>query len=135
MISKEKYMVEYANNVVANTKNLHIPLTNEYIKNITIEELCFVLHPNRELPIKEKLWRKLLKDTKGFCPDCKKFVGFSRLTRDHIIPQVVGGRDVIENLQPLCLPCNIKKGIKIIDINKVRDIINKVGFKDERSKR
>lgn len=31
---------------------------------------------------------------------------------DHIIPHVRGGRNIVENLQPACLPCNSSKGAR-----------------------
>jgi 5-methylcytosine-specific restriction endonuclease McrA len=31
---------------------------------------------------------------------------------DHIVPLAKGGKDVLSNLQPLCGPCNLKKGAK-----------------------
>lgn len=31
---------------------------------------------------------------------------------DHIVPLAKGGQDVLSNLQPLCGPCNLKKGSK-----------------------
>jgi 5-methylcytosine-specific restriction endonuclease McrA len=29
---------------------------------------------------------------------------------DHVVPKARGGRNVVENLQPACLPCNQSKG-------------------------
>lgn len=35
-------------------------------------------------------------------------------THDHIIPKSMGGKDFILNTQPMCLPCNQKKGNSLI---------------------
>ena len=37
------------------------------------------------------------------------------LTRDHVVPVSLGGSNAIENIQPLCRPCNAAKKDKHID--------------------
>jgi len=37
------------------------------------------------------------------------------MTLDHIVPLSKGGKNTIDNIQPLCLGCNIKKATQIID--------------------
>lgn len=58
---------------------------------------------------------ELLKKQYGFiCPSCKQMEPKIKLTEDHIIPLSRGGSDLIENIQPLCLLCNMKKHTKSI---------------------
>lgn len=58
---------------------------------------------------------ELLKKQYGYtCPCCRKSEQEIKLTEDHIIPLSKGGSDVIENIQPLCLRCNLVKSSKII---------------------
>lgn len=46
------------------------------------------------------------------------------LTVDHILPKSLGGSNDIENLQPLCYPCNKKKG------NKIQGTFSKINLLD-----
>lgn len=39
----------------------------------------------------------------------------SKLTADHVVPIVHGGSNAIDNIQPLCLPCNVHKAMQCID--------------------
>jgi 5-methylcytosine-specific restriction endonuclease McrA len=49
----------------------------------------------------------------GFkCACCREV---KPLAADHVIPVALGGPSWLWNIQPLCQPCNSKKGTKIID--------------------
>lgn len=55
-------------------------------------------------------WVLLKKKHGNRCALCRND---KKLTVDHIIPLCKGGTNYIENIQPLCMPCNSKKWIKI----------------------
>jgi 5-methylcytosine-specific restriction endonuclease McrA len=68
------------------------------------KEAYFRLHFNVEL--------------KGYvCPSCKKVFrgpkGFNELKADHIYPFSKGGLTIWDNLQLLCLRCNLSKSNKV----------------------
>jgi len=57
---------------------------------------------------------KLLKVIYGYrCPVCGESEPEIKLTVDHIIPLIKHGSNFIENIQPLCLKCNIRKGAEV----------------------
>ncbi len=73
-------------------------------------------------------WRRLLQDTGHRCLCCgiaqadaiyrypiKGEPLRGRLTKDHVLPLTKGGTNAVENIQPLCLPCNQRKQNKYID--------------------
>lgn len=37
-------------------------------------------------------------------------------TKDHIFPRSLGGKDVLENYQTMCVLCNFAKGCKVADV-------------------
>jgi 5-methylcytosine-specific restriction endonuclease McrA len=57
-------------------------------------------------------WRGLCALFDNRCLACNEV---KPLTVDHVVPVVLGGSSDIINLQPLCLQCNIRKGVRIID--------------------
>jgi 5-methylcytosine-specific restriction endonuclease McrA len=57
-------------------------------------------------------WQAMLMLYGGQCLSCG---ATERITRDHVIPLSKGGANTIDNLQPLCVECNCKKGTKTID--------------------
>jgi len=45
----------------------------------------------------------------GLCHYCRRDVGVTALTMDHLIPLIRGGRSVRGNMVPACKDCNTKK--------------------------
>lgn len=60
----------------------------------------------------EAEWRALCAAYGHRCLRCKRR---RPLTRDHVLPVVLGGSNNIDNIQPLCGPCNSSKGARHID--------------------
>ena len=52
------------------------------------------------------------RDRCGYC-QTRQFLAYGPLEVDHIIPQVAGGRDEVDNLWIACRPCNQYKGSQV----------------------
>lgn len=74
------------------------------------------VYPHTPRGYKEHEWDSLVLYYRGRCLRCKRR-GTPRnpITRDHIIPRIKGGPDILDNLQPLCKSCNSSKKDKTID--------------------
>ena len=74
-------------------------------------------------------WAELKRRFRYRCVRCGAFEGSlwaPQLSPDHIVPLSRGGKNTIENIQPLCLPCNRWKRSKIIDFRQRRFGMDKV---------
>ena len=83
----------------AREKNLEKRLAHNR-KRRALKNNCEGSHTDKE-------WNDLCNFFGNKCLDCE--AENVKLTRDHIIPLSKGGTDFIENIQPLCGPCNSKK--------------------------
>lgn len=60
-------------------------------------------------------WEQLKLRYRYMCLCCKKVEPGIVLSADHVIPLARGGRNDIENIQPLCRGCNMRKYTKKVD--------------------
>lgn len=60
-------------------------------------------------------WLNLKKHYGGMCLKCGKIEPEVKITPDHVIPLALGGRNAIDNIQPLCWGCNAAKQARIVD--------------------
>ena len=64
----------------------------------------------------KRLWRSKIKQKWNY--ECAYCGSDKDLTIDHIVPKHKGGKDSWENLVAACVPCNAKKGNKLLkDMN------------------
>lgn len=71
-----------------------------------------------KITVKEKNW--LFEFYNHTCLCCGRSEPEIKLTIDHVTPLSKGGKNVIENAQPLCGSCNSSKGVKIMDYRRAR---------------
>lgn len=77
-----------------------------FITDVTSADLKREREKARELR-KSGWWKRKL--AAGICHYCGRQVGARRLTMDHVVPLVRGGRSTRGNVVPACKECNSKK--------------------------
>ena len=60
-------------------------------------------------------WIDLKNKYNNTCLCCGKQEPEIKLTRDHIVPLTLGGKNTVDNIQPLCKPCNSRKKQGVFD--------------------
>ncbi len=69
--------------------------------------------------VTDQQWEDLKAKHDYMCLRCLRQEPEIVLSMDHVIPISKGGRNVIENIQPLCLACNDKKGTGVVDYRRL----------------
>lgn len=60
-------------------------------------------------------WKQLLKRYNGHCLCCGRREPDVFLVPDHVVPLACGGSNLITNIQPLCMQCNLTKRTQATD--------------------
>lgn len=68
-------------------------------------------HVSAPLTVAE--WREMLIASDGRCSRCGLIVGIASLELDHVFPMSQGGAHAIDNVAPLCKPCNAAKSNRL----------------------
>jgi 5-methylcytosine-specific restriction endonuclease McrA len=107
-----------------------MPIIDSFSVSLTREERRQVIAGRQRIPAnaprlpKEELrlfsrsippsWRPLLlQKYKGLCAECGILLASVSMHIDHVMPFSKGGQTVLENLRPLCPPCNLRKGNRV----------------------
>lgn len=101
MDRKQYYKEYYKNNKIkkdfASITRLHLKRCGHKRTDITLES-----------------WKDLREKYGWKCASCRrKCSDYWPLCMDHIIPPKLGGKHMINNIQPLCTQCNSIKGVRI----------------------
>lgn len=63
--------------------------------------------------VRNQVWRRFCGnhlDAKCFC--CDQYLAYESWEAGHVMSEAKGGKTVVENLRPICLPCNRSMGTK-----------------------
>ena len=60
--------------------------------------------------VTEAQWTRVLAHYGYRCAECE---ATESLTMDHFVPIILGGTHTWDNVWPLCLPCNLRKGTRV----------------------
>jgi hypothetical protein len=63
--------------------------------------------------VRNQVWRKFCGnhlDAKCFC--CDQYLAYESWEAGHVMSEAKGGKTIVENLRPICLPCNRSMGTK-----------------------
>lgn len=102
VLKLKQYKKKYRN------ENKESIYTSNKLREKRLKSVCILFSKNE--------WLSMKYSTVGICPACDNFVGIKNITLDHIYPisKAKAGRTyTIKDIQPLCLPCNMKKGTSL----------------------
>jgi 5-methylcytosine-specific restriction endonuclease McrA len=86
----------------------------------------------RRVKISLEQWEMICNSYQNKCVQCEVELPANKLTIDHIIPHSLGGTHEINNLQPMCMRCNVLKGNRYIGLIP-ENIFNKKVEKNDNS--
>lgn len=119
-VRKEKGIIPNYKHGLSKTKEYQQKKHREYWENHK-EHVLFKNHQRRMRKLGNggnhtlEQWLLLKEKYSYTCLSCGQKEPNIRLTEDRITPLIKKGTDDINNLQPLCLPCNLSKHDKDID--------------------
>jgi 5-methylcytosine-specific restriction endonuclease McrA len=119
--------INYSKQWIKNNPELVRQYHRTNYKN-TIEQKRLQKRVRATASITETQWIAICEKSHHFCVQCYEKFDIKDLTIDHILPVSLGGANDIENLQPLCFPCNRLKGnrwIGTIPIGIYRNMVSK----------
>lgn len=88
-----------------------------HIDQCRLYKRLYMARRRRQLVVEGKVtvqqWRQILMFYGRACAYCNKPESDAPLTIDHYIPLAKGGKNIWQNVWPLCLDCNMKKWAKL----------------------